>query len=309
MTTVYPGAIDTLANSENDAVNAVETTLGVNPQGTHASVVSRLNAVDLRLSASERIFKAADYGGLQEAIDAAFAAGGGVALVSWGITTPTLNATTGTFYTLKPNVSIMGYGPQSVIKVPNNAGNYKAVFHHDLADSIDDVMFSNFAIDGNAANNPVGYANGAAWIADNNPRCAFLLYKAHRTNLAGVQVRNLDCINTVGVNGVTVEDCVVLDCHFDTPLSPIDHDHSTIYFDGVGCRTQGNRLIGHGFGARTAIEMHGSLHLVDDNIESGYDQYGCIAVASYSRVTANNIFSKPVSVGWGSTLTGLQVAA
>ena len=306
--TNYPGAIDLLEACENEAVLAVESTLGVNPQGVHASVIARLNAVDLRIALSERIFKASEYGGIQQTIDAAFAAGGGTVLIPWGVTVATLNATTGTFYTLKPNVSLIGYGPQSVIKVPDNAGNYKAVFHHDLADSIDDVTFSNFAIDGNAANNAVTYPDSAVWVADLKPRMAFMLYKAQRTTIAGMQIRGLDCINTISVNGVAVEDCAVVDCYFDTPLSPIDHDHSTIYLNGVGCRAQDNHLIGHGWGSRTAIETHGSLQLVTGNIERGYDQFGVIVVSSNTLVK-DNLLSKPVSVGWGSTLTGLQVAA
>ena len=303
----YPATIPPIEECENIVVHDALVTLGVNPQGTHVSVVARLNAVDLRIALSERIFKAGEYGGIQPAIDAAFAAGGGTVIIPWGVTVATLNPATGTFYTLKPNVSIMGYGPQSVVKVPDNAGNYKAVFHHDLADSIDDVTFSNFAIDGNAANNAVTYPDSAAWVADLKPRMAFMLYKAQRTTMAGVQVRGLDCINTISVNGVAVEDCAVVDCYFDTPLSPIDHDHSTIYFNGVGCRTQNNHLIGHGWGSRTAIETHGSLQLVTGNIERGYDQFGVIVVSS-STLVKDNLLSKPVSVGWGSTLTGLKVA-
>ena len=65
MTTAYPGAIDAFTNPTssdtldsvtvphatqhaniNDAVEAIETTLGVNPQGGSATVVARLNAND-----------------------------------------------------------------------------------------------------------------------------------------------------------------------------------------------------------------------------------------------------------------------
>lgn len=63
MTTVYPGAIDTLSNPSagnnttnpphisqhadvNDAVEAIETELGINPAGAEATVAARLTAVE-----------------------------------------------------------------------------------------------------------------------------------------------------------------------------------------------------------------------------------------------------------------------
>jgi hypothetical protein len=306
--TNYPGALDPLEACENEAVQVIETTLGVNPHGTDATVSARLQRLDGQLL-KERTFRMDAYPTPQAAIDAAFAAGGGFVVVPWGVTTlPAFNPVTGCFLMLKPDVSIIGFGAQSVLKVPDGAGNYKAILHHDLADSIDDVILSDFTLDGNTANNPVTYADGPAWVADLKPRVGILLYKAKRTTITGVQTRDLDCINTIIVNGVAVEDCAVVGCHFDTPLSVIDHDHSTIYTNGTACRVQHNHLVGHGIGARTAIEIHGSAQLISGNIERGYDQFGCIVVASDARVTADNIFSKPVAAGWGSTLTGLKVA-
>lgn len=306
MTTSYPSAIDAPANCENDAVAAIEATLGTNPQAGFASVGARLNNIDQRFI-NERVFRASDYGGVQQAMDAAFTAGGGYAVLPWGVTVmPAPDAVTGRVYTLRRTVHVLGFGPQSVLKVPDGAGDFVAVFGHDLADSIDEATISDFTIDGNAANNPITYANETEWIAANKPRVAILLYKAQRTTVQNVQVRNLDCINTISMNGV-VADCAVVGCHFDTPLSPINHDHSTIYTHGTACRVQDNHFVGHGFGARTAIEVHGDNQLVTGNIERGYDGAGVIVVAD-KVVVANNILSQPIRVGWGSTLSGLMIA-
>lgn len=303
--TTYPNAIDAPEQCENDAVHALETTLGTNPQDGYASVAARLNNIDVRLLA-DRTFRVTDYGGVQQAIDAAFAADGGFVILPWGMTiTPSPDAVTGRIYTLRSNVSIVGFGAQSVLKVPDGAGDFVAVFGHDLADSIDDVTISDFTIDGNAANNPIAYANETEWIAANKPRMAILLYKAQRTTVQNVQVCGLDCINTISMNGV-VSDCAVIGCHFDTPLSPINHDHSTVYTNGSACRVQDNHLIGHGWGSRTAIEVHGDLQMVTGNIERGYDGQSVIVVSSNTIVT-NNILSQSIRVGWGSTLHGLVI--
>src|SRR5512139_3886553 len=116
MTTIYPNGIDTLDNCENDAVLAIETKLGINPQGNMSTVGARIAQLEDHIN--YRTFRMQDFASPQNAIDAAHDAGGGVVVVPWGITMLTLNPTTRRFLNLRSGVSIVGYGPQSILKVP-----------------------------------------------------------------------------------------------------------------------------------------------------------------------------------------------
>jgi hypothetical protein len=263
----YPATIPPVEECENIVVHDALETLGINPQGTHASVVARLDSIDQRLTASERLFKTGNYGSIQATIDAAFIAGGGIVLLPYGVTTlPAFNPTTELFITLKPGVSLMGFGAASVLKVPDGAGNFKAVIGQ--SGNPDNSILSDFVIDGNHAGNAPADIEAFDPIRNefnqitgfNKPRYGCLLTGANIT-LAGIAIRGLDSINHVVVGGAN---SLIIDCVLEA-VCAFDHDLSAVYTtSGDGVRIERNRFVGGVF-CRTAIETHNSNVFIRDN--------------------------------------------
>lgn len=262
--TVYPGAIDAPALCENDAVHAIETTLGVNPQGGFNSVVDRLNILDVRLAA-ERAFRVSDYGGIQQAINAAFAAGGGFVVLPWGVyTLPGLAAGANHWYDLRQGVQVVGFGRHSTLKVPNGAGNFRCIF---LGVNLYDVELGGFCLDGNQAGNaPTSDTDfepvTGGWA---KPREAIHLDNGARVTISDLHTANYD--NRMHIFS-SAADITIERCHFDS-ISTFDHDHSSIYTEASGARILNNVFTGNNI-AMSAIETHGSDQYVRGNTIRGF---------------------------------------
>lgn len=268
---LYPGAIDTLEACENEAVQAIEQTLGVMPQGTFDTVRARLDYLqDMLIS---RVFNVLDFPTPQAAIDHAALCGGGYVLFPWGETIVTPDPETRHCLLLKPGVSLVGQGPQSVIKVADGAGNFKGVIGQDDSDTLLDPVIANLTIDGNQAGNAPADIEAFEPIRDAEDkitgfeaaRMAIRLRIGRRLQVQGVHVRNLDSINHISSS---LRDTEIAGCHFDA-TSTFEHDHSSIYTAAPGQRITNNRFEGNGV-MRTAIETHGSDQYVRDNTVNGY---------------------------------------
>lgn len=251
---------------------------------------------------------AQDTANIQAAIDAVHTAGGGVLVFPTGAYLLHIGAS-GYALRLRPRVSLCGLSRGlTTLRLANGQGDYVAMLHHDLADSIDDVVIEHLVFDQNADGNPATYETEQEWIADNKPRVVIHLYKSKRLIIRDCRFTNCDNINTISVNGV-VQDALIRDCIFDNHgASPINHDHSTIYYNGTDCRIIDCTFRGVGQGARSALETHNDGHIIRGCIVTGY-QNG-VNVVSNTFAIHDNIFTSvqyPLMLGWGSTLGRMSV--
>lgn len=203
----------------------------------------------------------------------------------------------------RPGVTWIGEGQgRTIIKLLDNQGDYETIVGHDLSESMDNVEIAGITFDQNRQNNPVTYADSAAWVASNKFRSIFRFYKSKRLKITDCRFMNCDNINTLNINGDnTVENLWITANEFDAGGSPIDHDHSSIYISGKRAFVCENILIGSGLGARSAFDWHDGSIIQDGNIVEGY-QNGANIVSS-KTIVVNNIMNvtNPTPIGWGST--------
>jgi hypothetical protein len=258
--------------------------------------------------ATQRIFYVEDEDSAQIAINKAWLAGGGTVMLPVGTTMLELDSEAGRFLTLRPGVSLAGYGPQSVLKVPDGAGEFVSIIGQENSDDLSGIILRDFALDYNSRQNVPDYEDGPAWIANgaNDPRFAILVMRGKNITIDNVRFEDVLSINTVKTSSL-VENLTIRNCQFNNALAPFDHDHSTIYLNGKNHRVQDNNFVGKGWGSRTAIELHDRGMLVSGNTETGYDAWGVIVTSSDTQVVHNRL-SKPIAVGWGFTMTGLTIA-
>jgi hypothetical protein len=306
MPTVYPVSIDTEENCENEAVRSIEVTLGSNPQSSYATVSARIDHIDTMLDAS--LFRMQDYATPQSAIDAAALAGGGIVIVPWGVTNLSLDATTRRFLTLKPNVSLIGHGPKSVLRVPDGAGNYCAIIGTSSSDTCDDLAVCSLTIDGNQSGNgpssiddfePVGGSFSAPRMAIN------LLGSGKRPTVSDVHIVNHDSINAIWSG---LDDTCVSGCRIDA-ISTFSHDHASIYTHCTGQRIIANIVDGNSV-MRSALETHGNEQLVAWNtvrrVKKGMSLTGVSPHGSFGATIVGNQFID-VEAGvniWAQTYPG-----
>lgn len=255
--------------------------------------------------ATQRVFYVEDENSVQAAINKAGIAGGGTVMLPVGTTMLELDSEAGRFLTLRPGVSLAGYGPQSVLKVPDAAGPFVSIIGQENSTDLSGIVLRDFTVDYNTRQNVPQYADGPAWIADVQPRFAILIVRGKGITIDNVRFEDALSINTFKT-GSLVENLTIRNCQFNNALAPFDHDHSTIYLNGKNHRVLDNNFVGKGWGSRTAIELHDRGMLVSGNTETGYDQWGVIVTSSDTQVVHNRL-SKPIAVGWGFTMTGLTI--
>lgn len=293
----YPNAIDPLEACENDAVHAIQTTLGTIPQGIYANVGTRLSVLEDR----PRMWYLGQHATPQDTIDAAYAEGGGTVVVPWGVTELEYNSEAERFLTLRPGVSLVGYGPQSILKVKDASGNFKYILSHDPAEDLSGISLADFAIDYNHTGNPLSYTNDTEWQADTGKaRFAIHLFRGKNISISNLHFRNILARNVVKTGSLN-EFVTISGCHFACALPAFDYDHSSIYLNGHHHKVLYNTFAGQGWGARTAIELHHAGHVIIGNIETGYDHHGIIVVAD-KCIIAHNMLTKPINTGWGEVL-------
>lgn len=206
---------------------------------------------------------------MQRALVAAGVSGGTVFL-SKG--TSIVSPTTTVRLVVASNTVVEGDGPDSVLKIKNNAGDYACIFGaFDNSTSVSDVLFRNFKIDQNATGNTTCAINsGNALIAQN----AIRFYIGSNIHVRSVIFDSCCAVNTIALNGSsTLERFSVKDCYFRwvATTGTLNYDNSTIYANGADHEIVGNTFeTAIASGARAAIETHTGPSVVTANRIDGY---------------------------------------
>jgi hypothetical protein len=257
-----------------------------------------------------------DTAAIQKAIDAVFNSGGGTVLLPAG--TYLLNGTRNaqnSLLTPKSNVSIIGVGKKaSLLKVANNytaGGDYRIFTSISL---IENCVFQDFGIDGNAANNIV-IDSGA------NLRLAipFHLFDANNVTFSRVLFENIPgrwCIK-FGVNSATQMGrwCTVSQCDFHqlggaNTGNRGQIDHTAIYLFGndceiIDCKFWNDSLVNPTTPSAltvSAIELHGSNMLAQGNKVTNFT-FGIAASTEPLIPSSNQTISNNTMVGITKTGT------
>ena len=239
------------------------------------------------------------------------------------------NASTAILW-LPSQVTVEGDGAQSILKVGPGLNDYDPMgtprtggfslfvgLREVLAQN---VALKNFRIDGNAQNNPLPpdadpRTPGWQWPTGFNPMGHFLRIHDGR----GITVDDCSFVNSnsrqiisfgAGPNDDVVEDITLTDNLFSGhPMDALQDDHSSIFSIASTTGLSPNIIarntfvsLGFDFGSQysTALEIHGSNNLVEDNIVDGYRlgaNYIAGLVDNVGTVFRNNQFSG-VSAGF-----------
>ena len=165
------------------------------------------------------------------------------------------------------------------------------------------MVLENVTIDQNTANNPVvTQANLFAGY----PRYAFYAPAGTGIVVRNCVFQNIDAVNTVALNGTTVQNATVTGCRFTgIGTSSATHDYSAVYIAGTGMTITGNIFEGTlgGNSSRTAIETHGAAQVVTGNrirnFYTGMNITGVISTGSDNSIISNNVLT--------SVLIGIHV--
>jgi hypothetical protein len=269
--------------SQASAGNRVEMGLAevAQARGGQVTLADRLVSLD-------SVFHVELYGGIQAAINAANATGGGTVLLKSG-ETYTVTISGGKALTIYPNITIDGNG--ATIRLVNAAGNYETIFSGATAGAdLSNLTIKNLTIDQNATNNTVtstGQLSG-------NPRFAIRIYAGRHIRIQDCTFRDIQAVNTVVANGATVSDVHITNCKFHgVGGADVDFDHSTIYTNCADAIISGNIFTATSVlanGARTAIETHGSRQSVIGNQVYGFMIGGNIT-GVYQADSVGNVIS------------------
>lgn len=235
-----------------------------------------------------------DTAAIQSAVDAANAAGGGTVYFPAGeyIIAP-LSALLPAIK-IYSNITLMGEGWKSCIKVANNAGNYRALIQPTtLSTFVENVRISSLRFH----DNPTGNLTADIHTGD-----ASGLKVIYIVNFNGVYIDNCffdPCIgvNTISLNGQLGRQAFVRDSKFRfvkgrTTDGSGEYDNSAIYLDSQYHEVTGNyfeaALADH---ARGAIESHMGASIISGNITVGYETLCNVVSANsiYPEVAGNNI--------------------
>lgn len=197
---------------------------------------------------------------LQQATDAAFAAGGGAVTIPRGTCTVTI--TSGKAVQMRAGVSYRGHNRDtSIIRLANTQGEYDAIFYGG-AEDVTGVSFSDLTIDQNKDNNTgtPTQARAAIWGTAGSH---FLVERCRFTEISA--------LNTI----ISYLDRTrILNNDFEAVGTTTDHDHSTLYISDNRLVIEGNNFRAEAHpsaGARCAIETHGGdQRVIGNTVYGGY---------------------------------------
>jgi hypothetical protein len=205
--------------NENDEITAIETELGLLPKGSSASVRARFDSLDTTI-ASLGDTKCAtyvvatdadegDYTDIQNAIDALPASGGSIFIKAgtYYITTSSgLNVT-------KSNVSLVGEGFSTILKVPMNVTGWSNLVEIS-GNNLGNITFQYLMFDGSSDSTVEhGYAiniNGSALYTGNHDiwidHCYFYNIKSHNVVASIVtDLKMTNClVENIGLDGIVM---------------------------------------------------------------------------------------------------------
>lgn len=261
-----------------------------------------------------------DTAALQTALDRG--AGKNV-LIPCGIYVVAPSGTTN-FLRVHDSTTVSGVGPCSVIKVKDDAGDYRTVFAQaDEPGIVKSITFRDFTIDQNPSH------NRTADIRVGNrskPQYAIELTSFDGVTVSNVSFDRCDGVNTVFLAGKNASNAIVRDSRFRFAKGRTldqrgEYDNSAVYLDGVGLTATGNTfkadLSAH---ARAAVEVHGARGMVTANRTDGYEtlvnvvtETGTPTLATNDVVVAANTVSNAglgirLWSGTGRTLSNVLVA-
>ena len=261
-----------------------------------------------------------DTAAIQAALDAVNAAGGGTLVFPAGRFDIRINPTLSRALTLYPRVRLLGRpAGQATLRLADQQIVYESIMATaSYPTRLDDAAFEGLVFDSNSLNNPVRDAretNGD--LGTPTFRYVIRSFAGSRVLVRNCTFVNNDNGNTVSFNGVDISDVVIEQNKFlNVGGALIDHDHSSVYADGLRIRIANNEFrsrFGAGtLGARTAIETHSDDEEVRGNTIHGFLQ-GANAVSLVSlpsrQLYLDNTFSAvavginiwPVALGLVST--------
>lgn len=216
----------------------------------------------------------------------------------------------------KSGVSIVGEGHGSVLKVGDNftnGGDY-VVLAPLKAETVSNVSFKNFTIDGNGSRNLVKGSTGnlirramAIWVlAGKNVRIEGVRFENHPgTNVIKFGSDSLSYM----VTDSSVENCDFFNVGAAIPGNRRQSDHSTLYISGRSVAVKNNRLSnpnpynenGPPVAVVAGIEMHGFDMAVTGNRVENYSTGGYIVaddyVAAANQQWTQNTFINMTKIG------------
>src|ERR1044072_1721087 len=258
-------------------------------------------ALDGKVSKGSIVYNVKDYGALgngsqndttaiQNAIDAASTAGGGVVLFPVGtyIVQP---ASTSRALTAKSNVTLLGYG--ATLKIANNNAAYLTIIGN--TGDCSNFKMNGLRIDQNGLNN-LGHNTGGAGPT-NEYRFVLQITAGSKISITDCIFDNCEGVNTLVLNGGStsgsygVKNIAITNCHFLNVGTGNDHDHSTIYTQCDGARIENNTFMGRVISggpafSYCAIETHGPKQSVIGNQIEGYVSAINFTAASYRADTS-----------------------
>ena len=246
-----------------------------------------------------------DRAAIQKTIDAVHAAGGGTVTIPAGTfllsTISDVSPIQVISLKIYSNITLKGAGPESILKLKDNNGNYDALLGINPSWAIvDNFRMSDITIDANGPNNLVS----SEAVLKNGNRSCLRIYKGKNIEVENCTFTNVKGVWVVVFNGHVEHVKVHNNIFTNIGDATVDWDHSTIYTNGDDFTITNNQITSlHGagtLGARAAIEIHGSNQVVSHNIIDGMT-YG-INVTGYSswyqsinQIYYQNIFRNVMS--------------
>lgn len=209
----------------------------------------------------------------------------------------TLKPSKTNFVRLKSNISFIGQGAGTILKVVNNTGDYGYIFSNE-SQQVRNVAFTNFRIDQNGANNP-----GSNIIVGDLSKSQLIFYISNdfdNISFEKLNLYNVCGVNTISANGEMGKNVRISDCTIrwkkgrsvSNEGKPRYYDNSAIYLNCVGQKVLRNKIFADDVNAEAtaAIETHNGMAVVSNNYIKNY-QTGVNIVNESSRKTraVNNI--------------------
>jgi hypothetical protein len=248
-----------------------------------------------------------DLDAIQAAIDAAFAAGGGI--VDLAFSTYGVKPSGTRWIYLRPNVHI--YGKKAKIKVLSSTGNYKTIFQSQSGALLNNIHIDNIIFD----QNPSG--NTGCDVDPNQPTTVqWVFYFPTIPGVAAldnIKITNCEfnptsAYNSIAIAGGNATNIVIDNCKFNfiRAHSTTGYDVSSIFVDAIGYHITNNLLITTiSQKAPTAIEVHGVGGTIQSNFVDSY-QTGCILQASAPNSSGATRNTSDTTIT-GNTFTSVDV--
>lgn len=207
---------------------------------------------------------------IQTAIDAASALGGGTVFFPRG--TYIVAPSGRTFISLRDNVSLLGEGTSSIIKIKDNAGDYGMLFSANSGQPLKNVRISHLLIDQNPKGNQTCNIDRAR-TDSHYWQFVIGLYNYENIVIDNVTFDPTCGINTITLNKVTAKNATITNCRLNFVMAKGNgvYDNSAIYINGRS-HTVSNCLFyaAPDQRARGAIETHTGTSVISNNVSDGY---------------------------------------